>query len=220
MNAGEAPSAQQVATAQEICQQEYLGMAFILKSDPTRYKALQHTIENEYTRNINTYPRTLTEAYDILTNYKPIGDSERTSTLDEGGLAFVNHGQDVVKNGGCGSKNGHDSGNEGHGHNQKSHYSKQPDESTHHQNREEDDAQFLVDNVDNLDYDYNYNYSAFSCSETRLAMCMHQMKPNLPDGWLPLDSCSTVNIVSDSSLLHDIHQVNRTLTVHCMLETQ
>ena len=58
MGVNKLPTSNQLTMAQEKCQQQYLGTAFLLKSDPSRFKTLQHTIENEYTRNINTYPKT------------------------------------------------------------------------------------------------------------------------------------------------------------------
>ena len=37
----------------------------------------------------------------------------------------------------------------------------------------------------------------------------------LPQRWILLDSCSSDNLISDRTLLHDIHQAARPLVVHC-----
>jgi hypothetical protein len=59
-----------------------------LNSDRRRYGGLICDIENEHTRGSNTYPDTLTGAYDYPVNYK----AERLSNNDQdkGKLAFYN----------------------------------------------------------------------------------------------------------------------------------
>ena len=37
----------------------------------------------------------------------------------------------------------------------------------------------------------------------------------LPQRWILLDSCSSANLISDRTLLHDIHQAAHPLVVHC-----
>jgi hypothetical protein len=49
---------------------EYLAVAFLLNSDKRQYGDLIWTIENEYTRGTNTYPMTLSAAYDYIINYQ------------------------------------------------------------------------------------------------------------------------------------------------------
>ena len=37
----------------------------------------------------------------------------------------------------------------------------------------------------------------------------------LPQWWILLDSCSSANLISDKTLLHNVHQAVRRLVVHC-----
>mmetsp|Transcript_13505 Transcript_13505/g.19474 ORF Transcript_13505/g.19474 Transcript_13505/m.19474 type:complete len:133 (+) Transcript_13505:98-496(+) len=69
-----------------------------MNSDKRRYGALIRDIENEHTRGTNSYPTTLTAAYDYLVNYK----TNKVSEMDtgEGGMAFLNkHEQQTASSG-------------------------------------------------------------------------------------------------------------------------
>ena len=59
-----------IETVKQKAQDEYMGIALILKSDPKRYGQLVRNIQNDHTRGLGGYPKTLTDAYDILVNYK------------------------------------------------------------------------------------------------------------------------------------------------------
>jgi hypothetical protein len=50
---------------------EYLGMAFFNGSDRSRFGSLLDRLQNDYLQGHNGYPRTLTMAYHLLTNWKP-----------------------------------------------------------------------------------------------------------------------------------------------------
>jgi hypothetical protein len=78
-----------------------------MNSDKRRYGGLICDIKNEHTRGSNTYPDTLTGAYDYLVNY----NASRLSSndQDEGGLAFYN--EDDQNDSG----RGHGDGGRGHG---------------------------------------------------------------------------------------------------------
>ena len=57
-------------TACNIAKDEYLAICFLMNSNKHCYGGLIRDIENEHTRESNTYPDTLTGAYDYLVNYK------------------------------------------------------------------------------------------------------------------------------------------------------
>ena len=48
----------------------YLAIAFLLNSDRSRYGRLIEDLENSYLLGEDKYPKTVTSAYDILTNWK------------------------------------------------------------------------------------------------------------------------------------------------------
>ena len=82
------PTAVERATAHNTAKDAYLAIYFLMNSDKRRYGGLIRNIENEHTRGSNTYPDTLTGAYDYLVNYK--AEQLSSNDQDEGGLAFYN----------------------------------------------------------------------------------------------------------------------------------
>ena len=40
-------------------------------------------------------------------------------------------------------------------------------------------------------------------------------QPNVPNTWLLLDSCSTANLIMNKALLHDIHTLDISISIHC-----
>jgi hypothetical protein len=57
-------------------------ISFLQRADKARYQLLSTDLENQYTRGTDHYPSTLTEAYNLLVNYKrpPQNTRERTNT--------------------------------------------------------------------------------------------------------------------------------------------
>ena len=82
------PTAVKRATARNTAKDEYLAICLLINSDKHCYGGLIHDIKNEHTRGTNTYPDTLTEAYDYLVNFKASRLSNNDQ--DKGGLAFYN----------------------------------------------------------------------------------------------------------------------------------
>ena len=82
------PTVVEHATAHNTAKDEYLAICFLMNSNKRRYGGLIRDIENEHTRGTNTYPDTLTRAYDYLVNFKTSRLSNNDQ--DEGGLAFYN----------------------------------------------------------------------------------------------------------------------------------
>jgi hypothetical protein len=83
---------------------------------------------------------------------------------------------------------------------------------------EDDDAQFLVDNLDEVE-DYLALSSGVS-APTRAPIQADTVQADFiafqsNEPVLLLDSCSTLNLIADRSMLHDIHQVDKTMHVRC-----
>ena len=58
------PTAVERTTARNTAKDEYMVICFLMNSNKRRYGGLIHDIESEHTRGSNTYPNTLTGAYD------------------------------------------------------------------------------------------------------------------------------------------------------------
>ena len=80
------PTAVERAAAHNTAKDEYLAICFLVNSDKHCYGGLIRDIENEHTQGSDTYPDTLTGAYDYLVNYKASRLSRNDQ--DEGRLAF------------------------------------------------------------------------------------------------------------------------------------
>jgi hypothetical protein len=215
----------EMARAKATAKDSYLATCILMNSDRKRFGGLIRDIENEHTRGTNSYPTTLTEAYDYLVNYK--GSRLSYNDADEGGLLFHNDGDN--DNGGPGGRGGRNGGRGGRGGGGRGDAARvggrgggtrgnaargggrnrggrgRGGRGDAGEGAEGDDAQFLLEAVgDNLeDVD---EYLCFQQSHSR---------PSLKKTLL-LDSCSSINLlVCNKELLHDIITVDKTMHVRC-----
>jgi hypothetical protein len=64
------PNAEQTVMIKKEAQEEYLAAAFLLNSDRARYASLLQDLENDHLQGQDNYPKTITAAYNVLTNWK------------------------------------------------------------------------------------------------------------------------------------------------------
>ena len=76
-----------------------------------------------------------------------------------------------------------------------------------------DNAQFLLDNADNLDNSENYSQSSIGVTDSCFQML--EQANRLSGNVLLIDSCSSVNLICNSDLLHDIVTVDWHMQVRC-----
>jgi hypothetical protein len=69
--------------------ERYLAVAMISAYDNSRYIKLSEELENDYTKGSNHYPKTVTEAYNLIVNYQQSKPSGRIYN-DSEGVAFIN----------------------------------------------------------------------------------------------------------------------------------
>ena len=101
------PTEEERARATQIARNKYLAVLFLLNSDKRRYGTLVTNISNEFLRGNDTYPTTLTGAYDYIINYTEVNAS--TGHGDKGGLSFYNEHDDGGR-GGCSGRGTHGQG--------------------------------------------------------------------------------------------------------------
>lgn len=63
-------TAAELEALEKDAQQQYLSVAFILGSDRSRYGRLIENLENDFLQGQNSYPKTVTAAYNLITNWK------------------------------------------------------------------------------------------------------------------------------------------------------
>ena len=225
----DAPTDNEREAARSQAKDEYLAILFLLNSDKKRYGNLMRDIENEYTRGTDSYPTTLSAAYDYLVNYRVDRQHQET---DDGGLAFYQDeddptsggrdgggrgrggGRGAGRGGGRGRGRSGGRGGGGRGGSGRGRGDTIPPDN-HMRETDEDAQQFLLDSVDNLDQDQGYSVLSVDYN-SRLEHCFRVLESrNLPRDLLLLDSCSTICLVANGSLLRNIHTVNRMMHVRC-----
>jgi hypothetical protein len=79
----------EIAVAKATAKERYLAVAMLSAADNSRYSRLNEDLENEYTKGSNHYPKTITEAYKLIVNYRQAKPSGRLYS-DTEGVAFAN----------------------------------------------------------------------------------------------------------------------------------
>ena len=190
---------------------EYIAVTFLLKSDTKRYGQLLRDLQNDYTPcGLAGYPTTLSEAYDILINYKrpPVRGHDFDSDI---AFALTEDHEPRQPGRGRGGRGGRGGGGHGRG--------RGP--GTRTKPRKQDDVDTNDgDTQDKSTKDDNAQYSAIAADSastpTDTEECLlAKGKHTLPPSWLLLDSCSTINMISDRSLLRDLHSADKPIPVHC-----
>ena len=67
----------------------YLALAFLMGADRTRFGRLLETYENDFTQGVDRYPRTRTDAFNILANYKEDERNYIRVARSNDGVAFT-----------------------------------------------------------------------------------------------------------------------------------
>jgi hypothetical protein len=64
-------------------------MEYLARSDQSRFEKLIEDIENDFLKGHNNYPKTPTEAYNLLVNYKNYGNQKRSASGGLDQVAFM-----------------------------------------------------------------------------------------------------------------------------------
>ena len=219
------PTEEEEMRAQNAAHEAFLAVDFLAKSDMKRFGSLLAELENSYTHGVDGHPVTLASSFDMVVNYRdPSKYRALTCNVNEDGMSFFNdqgelHDQPVPQDGGCsgcgamgrGGHRGRGRGN-GSGWGQGQH-------STQGSNF----YQALGDNKDDHDsrpgqIEDNSNEQSDPCSHhVKSHVHYSPSKPfdtETPERWLMLDSCSTLNLISNKSWLLDLHEVDTAMHIH------
>jgi hypothetical protein len=226
------PTEDECRTATQEAKDKYLARLFLVNSDKKCYGSLIRDIRNDFTHGQDTYPDTLTGAYDFIVNYEAPRSARH---VDEGGMAFYNQdqsnddhglqaghgGRDRGRSAGQGRGSGR-GGRRGRGHGRgrggesaQREIGGKRDEHIHGQDdtREDkggDEAQYLLDNLEETSDYYMLPSDVFEI------VAMSASRVNLPTlQLLLLDSCSTLCLISNPDLLKNIHEVPVGVRVRC-----
>jgi hypothetical protein len=189
------------------CRDDWIGVTLLLKSNHKRYGPSMADLINSYTRGQDVYPNNVTGAYDMLVNYHSPTSNVRAHVQDHG-LAFTQDSDGSGRGGrggrgGCGGHGGRGySGRGNHG-------------SDGGDGRDANATTISSSSNNNNNNNKQVTpYTACSLYDCRPAECFLQTS-TIPNRWLLLDSCSSVNMVSNEELLHDISSVDKPINIHC-----
>ena len=204
----------ELAKAKTSARDAYLAMLLIVRSDSRRFGRLVADMHNAHLRgDHSSYPTSLDQAFDILVNYQPVYQP-RHHRHDESGLTFgqfddspdddrkppprgPGRGPPGRGNGGRGGRNpGRGRGGRGRG--QDEHHNHAVDNTS----VESDSYSPTPPVVRSFDSEAEVNLAAASAGR-------------LPDRWLLLDSCSSVDLVVNPDLLTNLHRPGNTILVRC-----
>ena len=211
--------------AQNAAREAFLAVDFLAKSDMKRFGSLLAELENSYTRGVDGYPFTLASSFDMVVNCRdPSKYHAPTSDINEDGMSFFNdqgepHDQQV---------------SQGHGHDGRStmgrgcHGGRGPSYGggRGRGQRSKKGSNYYQALGDNDDYhgnepgqiEDNYNEQSVPCSHCVESHVHYSpSKPSntkTPERWLMLDSCSTLNLISNKSWLFDLHEVDTAMHIH------
>ena len=214
------PSEAEQTRARNAAWEAFLAVDFLAKSDMKRFGSLLAELENSYTRGVDGYPITLASSFDMVVNYKD-PSKYRTPTCDanEDGMLFFNEqdgqctpqGQGYGRRG-VGGRSGRGSRGHGNGHGRGQ---RGEQGSNFYQSLDHDDN-YQSSEPAEVEYNSNEQVTPYShCIKSHVHYSPSKpFNAETPERWLMIDSCSTLNLISNKSWLSDIHEVDTTMHIH------
>ena len=179
---------------------------FIIHSDRSPFGDLITGLQNNYLMGQDNYPKTLTDAYSRLVNWKlPTGNNQSGNT--GAGISFNTIGEVKVKwkaHITC-----HNCGEKGIFLNECP-KPKQESATVHAIASESTPSEGECDNHQNTSSYHSYH---FLCYYNILLTT--KSSHIIPNTWILLDNQSTIDVFSNRNLLRGIHKINATMNIHC-----
>jgi Zinc knuckle len=178
---------------------------FVNHSDKNWFGSLIIALHNEYLNGNDNYPKTMTDAYTCLINYKdPLGGVRVNNAST--GVSFANDGVESKQKKGKKNKDHITC----HKCKQNGHYANEcPGISADTVNATTATTE-TTDNVTEPADSGECNHVS-STMQFTLTNVSHQ----IPSTWILLDNQSTIDVFSNKDLLSNIHNCNRVMNIHC-----
>ena len=218
------PTAIEISHAKTVVTEEYLAVLFLRKSDPKRYGSLVSELQNNHTRGTDQYPMTISHAYDMLVNYRNPQSTFRFDRQDHGVSFYTEEdgneddtdtrGPSGGRGQGRGRGNGRGRGGRGQGR-----YGRGPSASVQVNEETNEPCEHVMQTSTNSSDDVT-QYLSHRTSQPTMTSIEHvetllNGRGRLPESWILLDTCSSADLISNPSLLKDIHTVDRTMNIRC-----
>ena len=180
---------------------------FVNHSDKNRFGSLTIALHNDYLNGNDNYPKTMTDAYTRLINYKdPLSGIRANNTST--GVSFTNDGVEQKQKKGKRNKDHitcHKCKQTGHYANECTGAPNETVNATTANTEAEDNATETADSGE-CKHDHVSSTSQFT-----LTNVSHQ----IPSTWILLDNQSTIDVFSNKNLLSNIHTCDRIMNIHC-----
>ena len=172
---------------------------------PKDLETFKNELANDFTRGLDGYPATVSKAYDMLVNYRPMKRNNNSNinnnNYPKNELSFATYGDE--------EQGGRSGGNGGRGRGRGRGFGR--GRGGGFQGKDGG----VGDNQNNQEYD-NYDTSISDGNEMlETSISLKHSDSRLPEQWLLMDSCSSKSIISNRDLLHGIHKAPQKLRVHC-----
>jgi len=233
------------AEARVACREAFIATTFLFGADKQRYGDLLVDLQNEHVISGRQYPATLTDAYNILVNYKSRLRRNKSQGLE--GMAFVQDEDDDEdetsgsrgrgSRGGnkkCKGRNGRGKGNSGNGGGGSGNNSNTADHTNSGKaaggssgnQRGGATTKMTTDNgsKDNANFILqqadnmvnNSKFPPYSADLRAIESCFaNSAGKQLPTSWVIMDSASSVDIIANKSFLTDVRKADQPMRVLC-----
>ena len=189
-------------------------MGFLLGCDRSRYGRLIEDLENDYLQGHNNYPATVSEAYNLLTNWKQDRAGWRAPSAD--GVAFAN----IDNKGGKAPRD--KSHITCHRCDKKGHYASECPEKEAKGPATADaggggqtGAMLLNAGIASGEFNEPSVHFQFLNAASGGITCQIGQDGKLPSTWILLDNQSTVDVFSNGNLLTNIREGTEYMEIHC-----
>ena len=218
------PTAIETSHAKTVVTEEYLAVLFLRKSDPKQYGSLLSELQNNDTRGTNQYPMTISHAYDMVINYcNPRStfhfdcQNHRVSFYtEEDGKEDDTDTRGPSGGRGQGRGRGNSRGRCGRGHGR---YGRGPSASVHVNEETYEPCEHEMQTSGHSSDEVTTYLPHPTCQPSMTSIEHVKTLLNgwgrLPESWILLDTCSLAYVISNPSLLKDIHTVDKTMNIHC-----
>ena len=221
------PTPAEYDEAYNIVKEEHIATCFLTGADRQQYGQLIRDYENSFIEGNDRFPKTLTDAYNLLVKYKQNPKLKSVDIISDG-ANFMNSGSTEEETDGStfAQKSVNKSKVKCNKCDRMGHYANECTATTHldgtslfiHGDFSQSSFHFyqVGECVDDTHDNNIYNTEETSDKLTKSSYCYAQPNTSqIPNSWILLDNGSTIDVFMNDKLLNNIHKTNTRMNIHC-----